>query len=360
MIDATKESIPRLSDEIERLLPRIGALPPDDLRMWIDKKRKSSALAEAYAEIGGPFKRLSERVRDCAPELQRIGSGHPSGEGLRIKTIFAGTCKARLCPLCATLRARRQYAKVVPRFNAVLHSHGVRAAFATFTVPNVALDQGKTAGAEIIAGFRRMTQRKDFKKAVVGWMRALEVTFNAETNQLHPHLHVVLLLHRNYYSKQHDLYLSQEEWLELWRKVMRNQSIKVFDVRRLRPKKKGLPLSSALGEVTKYPMKPAKIFIRTDDGYTVDPALLEPLHMALRAKRLFGFGGVLRKAALAIDDDIMTDPEWMLSDEDLDAMLRAPDPEPLFAENYVWVGGNYVEDRVIKGALRYAVLRKRR
>lgn len=350
------EPIPRLPDEIERLLPRIGALPPDDLRMWIDKKRKSTALAAAYREIGGPFRRLSERVRDCAPELQRIGNGHPSGEGLRIKTLFAGTCKARLCPLCATLRARRQYARVVPRFDAVLRQHsGVRAAFATFTVPNVPLHKGKTAGAEIIAGFRRMTQRKDFKKAVVGWLRALEVSFNHETSELHPHLHVVLLLNKHYFSKRHDIYLSQEDWLELWRKVMRNRSIKVFDVRRLRPRKKGLPISSALGEVTKYPMKPAKIFVRAEHGYTVDPDLLEPLHMALRAKRLYGFGGMLRKAAQAFDDDIVADADWRMSDEELAELVRAPEPEPYFIENYSWDGHDYIaDDRSLAGGHLYA------
>lgn len=342
IIRPPSEYVPRLPGHVERLLPSIGALPPDDLRMWIDKKRKSSALAVAYAEIGGPFKRLSERIRDCAPELQRIGSGQPSGEGLKIKTIFAGTCKARLCPTCATLRARRQYARIMPRFEGVMNDNpGVRAAFATFTVPNVPLDAGRSAGAEILAGFRRMSQRKPFKNAVIGWMRALEVTYNSETHELHPHLHTVLLLNRNYYSKRHDLYLSQEDWLELWRKVMRKQSIKVFDIRRLRPRNHGAPLSSALAEVTKYPMKPAKIFVWGEDGYTVDPQILEPLHMALRAKRLFGFGGVLRKAASVIEDDIVAEADWHLSDEELAALVREPEPEPYFIENYTWDGRTY-------------------
>lgn len=331
---------------LSRLGPVVEVAPTwCDLAMWIDKKRKSVALGQAYAQIGGPVARLAERVLNCAPQIQRYGIERIHDVGLDIKTLFAGTCKARFCPLCATLRARRQYARVVPHFDSILvENPGVRAAFATFTVPNVPFDKGRTAGSAIIGGFRRMTQRKAFKQAVVGWMRAMEVTFDRKTRTLHPHLHVALLLHPHYFSKDHDLYLTQPEWLHLWQRSMGDEAIKIVDVRRLRPRKSGWPLSSALGEVTKYPLKPLEVFKVTPQGYVVDPDVLEPIHFAMRGKRMFGFGGLLRKAAVSVDDGDRIDGEWALDDEEYRALIeRAEEPEPYFIEDYIWDRGSYVE-----------------
>lgn len=322
----------------------LRTLPPDDIAMWVDKKRKSVALAEAYGQLGKQYKTLSENIRLCAPAIERLGYPSASGEGLDVKTLFAGTCKGRLCPLCGTLRGRRLFVRVVPRFEARLaENHGIRAAFATFTVPNVPMEQGRTAGAQIIAGFRRMTQRKAFKKAVLGWMRALEVSYNSKTNMLHPHLHVVLLLHRNYFSKAHDLYLSQPEWLKLWRDVMRNEAIEIFDIRRLRPRVKTETLASALGEVCKYPMKPLDVFIRDGDRYRVDPHVLAALHRALKGRRLTGFGGLLRSPARVVDEECDPPSDWMLTDEEIEELLKPEVPEPFFVEQYHWNGRDYVE-----------------
>lgn len=316
-----------------------------ELRMWSDKKRKSVALAKAYASIPG-CKRIAERARDCAPQITRLGYHGENPHGLDFRTLFAGTCKSRLCPVCATLRARRQYARVVPRFEQALQDNkGVRAAFATFTVPNVPLDRVKVAGSDMLRGFRRLTQRKPFKKAVAGWMRATELTLNAETNMVHPHLHVVLLLRPGYFARSRDLYITQAEWLDLWRDVMRDPAIAVVDIRPLRPREPGRPLSSALGEVTKYPLKPMEVFELTADGYEVDPTILKALHEGLRGKRMFAFGGILRGAA-DIVSETDADDDWTVDNDDIRTLIKdAYEPEPYFVEQFDWTGETYADPR---------------
>lgn len=318
------------------------AAPNRDLRMWSDKKRKSAALAQAYLKLPRTYRALGTRVADCAPQILRIGTQGEQPQGLDIKTLFSGTCKARLCPLCATLRARRQYARVLPRFEeAIVAYPGIRAAFATFTIPNVPLSELKTAGASITAGFRRMTQRTRFKKAVIGWMRAMELTLNRETMMVHPHLHVVLLLERGYFAKERDLYLTQQEWLDLWRQVMRDDAIQIVDIRPLRPRKRTGSLSSALGECTKYPLKPLAVWTRQPDGtYAVDPSVLEPLHNGLKGKRLFGFGGILRRAARVIEE--LEREDWQLTEDEIEALtVPTEDDEPYFVEAFDWDGRDY-------------------
>lgn len=318
--------------------------PNRDLRMWSDKKRKSDALGRAYLKLPRTYRPLGERIIECAPQILRIGTKGENPDGLDIKTLFSGTCKARLCPVCATLRARRQYSRVVPRFEkALVANPGVRAAFATFTIPNVPMDELRTAGSSITTGFRRMTQRKAFKKAVIGWMRAMELTLNRETMTVHPHLHVVLLLERGYFAKEHDLYLSQQEWLDLWRGVMRNDAIQIVDIRPLRPRKRTGTLSSALGECTKYPMKPMSVWTKQPDGtYAVDPTVLEPLHRGLRGKRLFGFGGILRRPGRVVTEDPERD-DWQLTMAEIDELTAPPveEEEPFFVEAFDWDGRNY-------------------
>lgn len=329
---------------------KAAGAPNRDLRMWSDKKRKSVALGDAYLRLPKTYRKLGQRIGECAPQILRIGTRGEQPAGLDIKTLFAGTCKARLCPVCATLRARRQYARVVPRFeNALITNPGVRAAFATFTIPNVPMDELRSAGSSILTGFRRMTQRRAFKRAVIGWMRAMELTLNRDTMMVHPHLHVVLLLQRGYFAKEHDLYLSQKEWLALWRGVMRDDAIQVVDIRPLRPKKRTGSLASALGECTKYPLKPLSVWTRQPDGsYQVDPVVLEPLHRGLKGKRLFGFGGILRRAGRVVTEEPERD-DWQLTEDEIEALAAPEDEEPYFVEAFDWDGRDYDRDGALKG-----------
>lgn len=62
----------------------------------------------------------------------------------------------------------------------------------TTTVKNVV---GEKLGEELTnltKSFDRLFRRAKVKKAVIGYLRAIEVTYNAERDDYHPHIHIVV------------------------------------------------------------------------------------------------------------------------------------------------------------------------
>jgi plasmid rolling circle replication initiator protein Rep len=67
----------------------------------------------------------------------------------------------------------------------------------------------------------------------------------AAAGEFHPHVHILLLVDRNYFNKRHDLYIDQAEWSRLWVECRGLDYTPVVDLRRVRH----------LSEVTKYVTK---------------------------------------------------------------------------------------------------------
>ncbi|RMH95205.1 replication protein, partial [Stutzerimonas nitrititolerans] len=51
-----------------------------------------------------------------------------------------------------------------------------------------------------------------------GYVRKLEITYNKERDDYHPHFHVLIAVNKSYFTDKR-YYISQKEWLELWRDV---------------------------------------------------------------------------------------------------------------------------------------------
>ena len=69
-----------------------------------------------------------------------------------------------------------------------------------------------------------MFKRKKVNSIAKGYVRKLEVTYNAERDDYHPHFHVLIAVNRSYF-KDTKTYISQKEWLNLWRDVTGNPDI---------------------------------------------------------------------------------------------------------------------------------------
>ena len=71
---------------------------------------------------------------------------------------------------------------------------------------------------------KRFVQRKQFKKISKGYVRKTEITYNPERNDFHPHIHMLIAVESNYF-KNPNLYVKQDDWLEIWKKCKRDDSI---------------------------------------------------------------------------------------------------------------------------------------
>ena len=56
------------------------------------------------------------------------------------------------------------------------------------------------------------------KKNLLGYLRAMEVTYNSKSGEYHPHLHILLAVKPAYFSRD---YVAQSQWREMWRKAMK-------------------------------------------------------------------------------------------------------------------------------------------
>jgi plasmid rolling circle replication initiator protein Rep len=304
---------------------------------WAIGKRKQIALVKSLRELGGSYKDIAERVENCAECLNLAAFKDHDGE-VFYRVNVSEACNYRFCPPCAKRKARRLIAIHRPNIEKVFaRETGYAAGFLTLTVRSVPLANIRTGTAEVLKGWRRMTQRQRFKAAVAGFARAEEVALHATKNPAQPHLHILLAFRPGYHRRSNGLRIDHTEWREMWRGSMKDDAIRMVRIESLRPRNPGQPLSSACAELLKYPFKPT-VFERHGDGYRIAPEQLEALHKGLYRRRMFGTGGVLRglklekaEAALEhIDDDGVIHPADILE-------MAAP----IAVENYRWAGDDY-------------------
>ena len=106
----------------------------------------------------------------------------------------------------------------------------------TLTVPNCSEENLGKVVSEMSKAYHRMFLRTPIKKAVRGWFRALEVTYNEEQNTYHPHYHVLLMVPKNYFESCRGIYIERDDWLKYWQEAMRDDSICQVDIRKVKKK----------------------------------------------------------------------------------------------------------------------------
>lgn len=89
------------------------------------------------------------------------------------------------------------------------------------TAPNVPGNQLQQEIKTYNKAFKELVERKEVKGVVKDYERKLEVTYNQERDDYHPHFHVLIAVNRSYFTDK-DYYISRDRWLELWFQVTDN------------------------------------------------------------------------------------------------------------------------------------------
>ena len=147
--------------------------------------------------------------------------------------------------------------------------------------------------SQLTKSFDRLFRRAKVQKNLLGYLRSVEVTHNAEQNTYHPHIHVLMMVKSSYFNKGD--YIKQEEWGEMWSQSLKVDYVPMVDIRSVKESGKGL--KGAILETAKYPIKPIKLDI--DNKQVVDD-----LYNGLYRKRQLGYGGLFKiiKKQLQLDD----------------------------------------------------------
>ncbi len=288
---------------------------------WRDRHLEKNNLADSYKRLGD---KKYYRVLDCSTFLE-FGVTKSSS----LKLLQANFCKVRLCPMCAWRRSLKIFGQVSKVMDHVEENYNYRYIFLTLTVRNCYSEDLKDTLDLMTESFSKLSRRKAFKKAIKGYFRSLEITYNKGEDTYHPHFHLILAVNKSYFTDK-DYYLSQENWTKLWKESLQVDYTPVVDVRRVKSKDKNF--SKVIAETAKYTVKSEDFLIKKENG-KIDEALTDEvvatLDKALHRKRLVSFGFLFKEIhrQLKLDDaengDLKkTDNEDELRDDLTDIILR--------------------------------------
>ena len=270
------------------------------------KERKAFGrfLSRSYTRLG--FVEKCEKIENCGATLD---FGHrPDGS---FKLVNAYFCKNRLCPMCAWRRSRKIFSQVMQIMNIIKDNY--QFIFLTLTVPNVSADMLESKLNQMQGAFRKLIRRKAVKDVARGYFKALEITYNKERDDYHPHFHVIIAVPKNYFTS--NFYIKQYQWLEMWQKSMKDDNIKMVDVRKLKAKD-DRGIGSAVAEVAKYSVKPSD-YIFSDNPMLTDKVVYT-FDSVLFSRRLCSFGGCFADVREKLGLDDVMDGDLLHTDDNND------------------------------------------
>lgn len=288
------------------------------VRPWAQHKAETQLISAALRVAGMPD--TSDRMDTCANWLAFRRHADST-----LHLHRANFCRVRICPICQWRRSLKTASMVrqadawVQAQRAAQGHKPYRHTMLTLTVPNVPGDQLRATLDRMSAAWQRLTQRSAVRQVAQGWIRSTEITYNAQADTYHPHIHILMLVNASYFVSRY--YLTRAKWLALWQDAMRDASIQQVDIRR------ATDLSGLVAEIAKYTTKTQDIVALTSDVdkmATVAATMLRACHR----RRFLSWGGAYKRAYMALD---LSDPD------DADLLHIDPDADLTDAELISWV-----------------------
>ena len=293
----------------DKILKDVNASGKDN--NWKERKKSTLDLADSYKRIGS---NKYYRVLDCSTFLEfRLAVDNS------LKLSNANFCKVRLCPMCSWRRSLKIFGQVSRVMDHVEENYNYKYIFLTLTVKNCYGEDLRDTLDLMTKAFNTMTRRKAFKQAVNGYFRSLEITYNKEDDTYHPHFHMILAVDNSYFT-QSRIYLSQNDWTELWKSCLKVDYTPIVDVRRIKENKEK-DFGKVVAETAKYTVKPEDFLIRDEKGNikeNLTDEVVKTLDEALHRKRLTAFGFIFKEVHKELNLDDTEDGDLTNTDnEDL-------------------------------------------
>ena len=221
----------------------------------------------------------------------------------KLKLARANFCKSRICNMCNWRRSLKLFGQVSQVIEAI-RGKGikVRYLFLTLTVKNCKSDKLTETINQLNAGFRLLVRNDKKNKPtkiacnLLGYMKAIEVTYNTKDDTYHPHIHCILAVRPSYFKSGN--YMKYEDVQLLWQKCLNIDYAPQVNIKAI---KAGNSTPKAIAELAKYPTKIATVLsVPTDKQEEV----LYTLASAIKGRRLITFGGLFKdiKAELNLID----------------------------------------------------------
>lgn len=202
--------------------------------------------------LSGNYLFENYNTKELYAELLRCGTYLAFRTDMQNVTHLVGAnfCRQRICPMCQFRRSEKLFAQMM-NVCSVMEEDGYRFLHLVLTVPNCAggVDLVDTV-KHLYKSFGKFKNYKETKRAYKGYMRALEISYNYEFDNFHPHLHVLVAVRKSYFNDT-KAYIKQDKLAQLWQKA--TQSDKYLQVH-IGAIKEGD--YQGVAEVCKYCIKP--------------------------------------------------------------------------------------------------------
>ena len=197
---------------------------------------------------------------------------------LEKKKVHKGNfCKNRFCPMCAWRQARRDALKIGTIMKWLSTDYEKQFIFVTLTTPNVSAAGLPAEIDHFNKAFKKFVARKEILALSEGYVRKLELTYNAKRNDYNPHFHVIFAVNKSYFSSRN--YLKQARWLEIWREVTGDDSITQVHVEKLKDAD-----GKGAAEMAAYAAKDAE-YLQNDNVFKV-------FYNALKGRQILTYNGL--------------------------------------------------------------------
>lgn len=281
-----------------------------------------------------------EMIKDCSTFMMFV-----SDESMENKKQYKGnSCKNRFCPICAWKKAKKDALSLSVQMKYIVAEHKKKFIFLTLTAPNVPGEELKDEINKYNKAFKNLMQRKEIKAIAKGYVRKLEITYNRERNDFHPHFHVLVSVNKSYFTDK-DYYISRDRWLELWQQVTDNPKITQVDVRKVGKKREiedsqGKEFdnyeqfeSNGYEEFDDSALEVAK-YAAKDEDYLLNEDVFEVFYKALKGRQIIVYSGLFKES------------KKLFENGELDHYKEQDLIEYVYALLYTWGKGEYVEDEI--------------
>lgn len=208
------------------------------------------------------------------------------------KLYKANSCKNRFCPVCAWRKARKDALGLSLMMQYIKQQENKEFIFLTLTTPNVMCEELENE------------------------IKRYNNSFNKKRDDYNPHFHVLIAVNKSYFTDKR-YYISQQEWLDLWRDVTGISEITQVQVQKIRQNN-----NKELYEMAKYSGK--------DSDYLINQKVFDAFYKSLKGKQVLVYSGLFKEA------------KKKLKNGDLDYLKEIDPTEYIYQIFYIWKQKEYL------------------
>lgn len=247
-----------------------------NMEKYTEKKQRNQVFQKFIKRHIG--ENQMDLVEDCNTFLSFVADKTLEKQ----KLYKANSCKNRFCPVCAWRRARKDALGLSLMMQYIKQQEKKEFIFLTLTTPNVQNEQLEDEIKHYNKSFKKMVERKKVKSVIKGYVRKLEITYNKKRDDYNPHFHVLIAVNKSYFTDKR-YYISQQEWLDLWRDVTGISEITQVQVQKIRQNN-----NKELYEMAKYSGK--------DSDYLINQKVFDAFYKSLKGKQVLVYSGLFKEA----------------------------------------------------------------